>query len=92
MIFTLPLNNAISCCYGCKGTSITREHVLTIVMFSTPTKLFIMPLYAGGLAQFFVEVPSLVLLCSQPINARILAFFNVEAKHDNSDGISSPSL
>ena len=61
-------------------------------IFSTPLKPFIVPSYARGLAQFFAEALSPVLLCSQSMNARALAFVDVEAKQDDSDASSNLSL
>ena len=59
---------------------------------SHPSKPFILPPYAGGLAQLFAEAPSPVPLRSQLMNAKVLAFVDVEAEQDNSDASSSPSL
>ena len=57
-----------------------------------PSKSFYLPLYAGGLAQVFVEAPSPLLLCNRPCNSGVLAFLGVEAKHgEDSDVSSSPS-
>ena len=60
--------------------SMILQHVLTTKMFSTPPKPLFLLSYDGGLAQVFVEVLSSILLYSQPINARVLAFVDVEAK------------
>ena len=67
--------------------------ILNTEMLSSPSKLFDLPSYAGGLAHVFAEAPSLVLVRTRHYNSRVLDFVDVEARQsDESDGSSSRSV
>ena len=69
------------------------QHMFIIENFSTPPKLFYLPLYVGGLAQVLLNASSVILLHSQLFNARILAFVQFAAKQGKDSEVScSPNL
>ena len=67
--------------------------ILNAKMFSSPSKPFDLPSYAGGLAHVFAEAPSPVPVRTRRYNSRVLDFVDVEAEQsDESDGSSSRSV